>query len=87
MPKQASLLGSGVSLDSPHEGHSLRDLASIMPGLARSFLFYLIFSCQATSAMNDQESFKKGGSRVANDNALCMKVHIDVFSNEHQSFF
>ena len=39
----ASLLGSGVSLDSPLEGHSLRDLASITPGLARSFLFYFIF--------------------------------------------
>ena len=40
MPKQASLLGSGVSLDSPLECHSLRDLASITPGLARSFLFF-----------------------------------------------
>ena len=42
MPKQASLLGSSVSLDSPLEGHALRDLASITPGLARSFLFYFI---------------------------------------------
>ena len=39
----ASLLGSGVSLDSPLEGHSLRHLASITPGLARNFLFYFIF--------------------------------------------
>ena len=43
MPKQASLLGSGVSRDSPLEGHSLRDLASTTPGLARSFLFYFYF--------------------------------------------
>ena len=41
MPKQARLLGSGVSLDSSLEGHSLRDLklASITPGLARIFYF------------------------------------------------
>ena len=37
-----SLLGSGVLLDGPLEGHSLQDLASIMPGLARRYLFYFI---------------------------------------------
>ena len=37
--KQASLFGSDVSLDSPLEGHSLWDLALIMPGLARRFHF------------------------------------------------
>ena len=35
MPTQASMLGIGVidvALDSPLKGHSLQDLASIMPG-------------------------------------------------------
>ena len=31
-----------ASFSSPLEGHSLRDLASITPGLARKFLFYFI---------------------------------------------
>ena len=43
MPEQASLLRSGGPLDSPLVGHSLWDLALITPGLARSYLFYLIF--------------------------------------------
>ena len=41
MPKQASLLGSGVPLDGPLKGHDLQDLAPIAPGLARSFPFCL----------------------------------------------
>ena len=42
----ASPWSAGTSLlDSPLEGHSLRDLASITPGLARSFLFYFVFHC------------------------------------------
>ena len=44
MPEQASLLRSGVPLDSPLEGHSLWDLALIVPGLARSYLFYFMNS-------------------------------------------
>ena len=42
MPKQASLLGSGVPLAilaSPLEGHLLWDFASNTPGTARSSLF------------------------------------------------
>ena len=42
MPEQASLLRSGIPLDGPLEGHSLWDLASIAPGSARSYLFYLV---------------------------------------------
>ena len=45
-PSPQYSLASGGSPDSPLvplEGHSLRDLASITPGLARSFLFYFIF--------------------------------------------
>ena len=33
-------------LDSPPEGHSLRDLASITPGLGKNYLFYFVLiSC------------------------------------------
>ena len=38
MLEQASLFRSGVPLDSRLEGHSLWDLALVMPGLARSYL-------------------------------------------------
>ena len=43
-PQHERLLGSGVPLGSPLEGHSLRELASIT-GLARSYqtYFYFIF--------------------------------------------
>ena len=44
MPKQASLLGSDVPLDSRPEGHSLWDLASTTPGTARSSLCYFVLS-------------------------------------------
>ena len=36
------MYGSGLPLDSALEGHSLWDLASITPGLARSHLLYII---------------------------------------------
>ena len=42
MPKQASLFGSNVPLDSPLEGHSLWNFASITTNTARSSLFYLM---------------------------------------------
>ena len=37
-PEQASLFRSGFLLDSPLEGQLLWDLASITPGLTRSYL-------------------------------------------------
>ena len=48
MPKQVSLLGSGVLLHSPLEGQFLPDLTLITPGFARSYpvsctLFSLTF--------------------------------------------
>ena len=39
----ASRLGSVVPLNSPLEGYSLRDLASITPGLAKIYLSYVVF--------------------------------------------
>ena len=39
-----SLFRSGVSLDSPLEGHSQWDPALIMPGSARSYLFIYLFN-------------------------------------------
>lgn len=46
MPKQAGLFGSGISRNSPLEGHSPRDFASTMPGTARSqFYFVFILTC------------------------------------------
>ena len=50
MPEQASLFGSGGqldTLDSPLEGHSLWNLASITPGSARICLFYFILFCSS----------------------------------------
>ena len=47
IPKQACLYGSGVPCDSPLKGHSLRDVALITPGKARSSVFYFIFGCQS----------------------------------------
>ena len=44
MPKQAGLFGSGVSLESPPEGHLLWDLALITHGSARGHLFHFKFS-------------------------------------------
>ena len=40
VPMQASLFGSSAPLKGPLEGHSLWDLASTTPGLARSYLFH-----------------------------------------------
>ena len=44
IPKQASLLGSGIPLNTSLEGHSLWDLASITPGLARTHLNLFFFN-------------------------------------------
>ena len=44
MPKQASLFGSDVRHESPLKGHSLWDLALIMPGLARRVIYDFHFS-------------------------------------------
>ena len=52
MPKQASLLESGVPLDSPLEGHLLWDFASTTPGTARSSLFYFILQAAIHILLN-----------------------------------
>ena len=42
---QTCLHGSGVLRDSPLEGHSPWDFASITPGSARNSLFYFVLVC------------------------------------------
>ncbi len=50
MPNQACLGGSGIPLDSPPEGQSLWDFASITPGSAWNCLFFLLHSTWSLDA-------------------------------------
>ncbi len=56
LPVQACLPRSGVPRDSPHEGQSMWDSASITLGCAKRSLFCFIFSCQLTGCDSDEDA-------------------------------